>query len=106
MDSSAIYVGASSSLLAERDFHAAASERHAFLTDLVPNMMQWNWVDLATGNLLAPAFDKPPELPELSRWMPTDSTKTWDDLTGDEMEPTAVNRTPGTDDSVLVYQYA
>jgi hypothetical protein len=105
MDSSAIYISASSSLIAERNLHVAAHEQHAFLTDLVPSLMKWKWCDSVTGEIIAPAFDEPPKLPDLSRWMPSDSKETWDDLPRgeiDKIDPKHWNRMA---DSVLVYQF-
>jgi hypothetical protein len=116
MDSSAIYVNASSDLIAEGDlrWQLAAHERRVFLTDLLPDMMKWKWCDFATGETLAPAFDEPPELPELSRWMPTEDSKiTWDrddlQVPGGEVDETDLldtKWTAGTTDCVLMYQYA
>jgi hypothetical protein len=111
MDSTAIYVTASSELVAEGDlrWRLAAHERHAFLSDFVPAMMKWKWRDYETGEFIAPAFDEQPELPELSRWMPTDSKKTWDDLPRGEVKTEGLKdvlMSAGEIDCVLVYQYA
>jgi hypothetical protein len=114
MDSSAIYVNSSSKLVAEGDLrshHLASYERVMFATDLEDNLTEWTWRDFATGDTLAPAFDEPPGLPELSRWMPTtDSNITWDDIqqirSRDVMPMHVLHRAAGAPDSVLVYQYA
>jgi hypothetical protein len=109
MDSSAIYLGAWSDFVAEGDLRMrlAAHERRAFLADLVPAMMQWKWCDSVTGETLAPALDEPPELPELSRWMPTDSNITWDDIPDVDIHNEEMSALCLRDsDCVLVYQYA
>jgi hypothetical protein len=114
MDSTAIYVMASSDLVNEGVFRwrLAGHERRAFESGLVPNLMEWKWCDPVTGETLAPAIDESPELPELSRWMPTDSNITWEDLPPadgeadylrDLFELGGTNKSP---DCVLVYQYA
>jgi hypothetical protein len=111
MDSTAIYVGAKSALVTDGDlrWRLAACERHVYMTYIVPAVLRWAWYDFATGKFLAPAFDRPPELPELSRWMPTDSKKTWDDLPygkAVEKDLRPLHQEAGLPDSVLVYQYA
>jgi hypothetical protein len=110
MDSSAIYINASSEVVAEgpERYNLAIHERRAFDTGLVPNMMEWKWCDLATGETLAYAFDdEPPELPELKKWVPTDLEVTWDDLPDDETEvlPQSLYVRERPADCVMVYQY-
>jgi hypothetical protein len=104
MDSSAIYIDARSDLVGKGDlrYQLAACERRAFVSGRVSDMMQWKWCDYVTGDTLAPAFDEPPELPELSKWLPTDSKTTWDDVPDVEFD-TFIERVA---DSVMVYQYA
>jgi hypothetical protein len=118
MDSSAIYVDASSNLVDDSSVHRwelAEREKHAYETDLVPHLMKWEWHDFRTGKTLGPAFDEPPTLPELSRWMPTDPDITWDDIvipskvhvdSEPEEDLDGWNVMNVTNDSVLVYQYA
>jgi hypothetical protein len=111
MDSSAIYVPASRDLVVDLRWNMAALERRAFMNNLVPDMMKWEWRDSVTGETLAPAFDEPPKLPKLRRW-PTDWTLTWDDLPDREVEDiTLIKDTLWSIpiwalDCVLVYEYA
>jgi hypothetical protein len=109
MDSSAIYVNASTHLVPGGDYrwNLAPLERHAYLSGLVQDMMQWKWCDFQTGETLAPAIDEPPKLPELSKWMPDNSNTSWDDFAGVDLE---VNLSGVYEarhsDCVLVYKYA
>jgi hypothetical protein len=111
MDSSAIYVPATSALLIPEDdlrWRLAEHELSAFIHDLMPGMMEWKWCDSVTGETLALAWDEPPELPELSRWMPTDCHE-WGDLPEEEMyerDLRELHELAGDLDCVLVYQYA
>jgi hypothetical protein len=112
MDSSAIYVPALSNVVAESDlrWRLAAYERYTFETDVAPRLKNWAWRDMATGKKLAPAFDESPQLPAMKRWMPTDSKKTWNNVSRKQVGRTErshfLTSEVGGSYGVMVYQYA
>jgi hypothetical protein len=110
MDSSAIYINASGRLFFEDvRWRLAKHGKCVYETDLVPSMMKWRWLDFSTGTTLCPAFDEPPALSEMSRWVPTDQNITWDEIPSgavDEQDLADLRLTAGSNDSIMVYQYA
>jgi hypothetical protein len=103
-----LYVTATARLASEGDirWQLAHHEREAF-DDMGSSFINWHWRDPFTGDRIAPAFSEQPKLPELSRWMPTEPERSWEDVAagpGIEQRRLDLLR-QSMADSVMVYQF-